>query len=85
MIADRGLRDAQLGSDLAQGPALGVQIGCTLNIHCVTVTAQCQGRVWRPWLSAESDRPRGIRWSLGCDVLVEVEEVAGIVGSLDLD
>ena len=26
-------RDAQLGTDLAQGPALGVQVGCTLNVH----------------------------------------------------
>jgi hypothetical protein len=37
MIADRGLRDAQLGSDLAQSPALGVKVGCTLNVHVVTV------------------------------------------------
>jgi hypothetical protein len=26
-------RDAQLGTDLAQGPALAVQVGCTLNVH----------------------------------------------------
>ena len=26
-----------------------------------------------------------IGWTLGCDVLVDVEEVAGIVGTLDLD
>ena len=25
--------NAQLGTDLAQGPALGVQVGCTLNVH----------------------------------------------------
>jgi len=31
--------DAQLGTNLTQGPALGVQVGCTLNVHCVTVTA----------------------------------------------
>jgi hypothetical protein len=30
--------NAQLGTDLAQGPALGVQGGCTLNIHRATVT-----------------------------------------------
>jgi hypothetical protein len=30
--------NAQLGTDLAQGPALGVQIGCTLNVHGATVT-----------------------------------------------
>ena len=34
LIADRGLREAQLGSDLAQGPALGVQVGRTLKIQC---------------------------------------------------
>jgi hypothetical protein len=28
----------QLGNDLVQGPALGVQVGCTLNIHYATVT-----------------------------------------------
>jgi|SoiMethySBSTD1v2_1073268.scaffolds.fasta_scaffold148848_5 hypothetical protein len=77
--------NAQFGTDVAHGQSPGVQVGSTLNVHGVTVTAQCQGRGWRPWLSAESDRPRRIRWSLGCDVLVEVEEVTGIVGSLDLD
>jgi hypothetical protein len=30
--------NAQLGTDLAQGPPLGVQVGCTLNVHRVTVT-----------------------------------------------
>ena len=30
--------NAQLGTDLAQGPALGVQVGCTLNVHGATVT-----------------------------------------------
>ena len=39
LIAHRGRRDAQLGTDLAQGPALGVQVGCTLNVHRATVTA----------------------------------------------
>jgi hypothetical protein len=29
--------NAQLGTDLAQGPALGVQVGCTLNVHRDTV------------------------------------------------
>ena len=31
--------NAQLGTDLAQGPALGVQVGCTLNVHRATVTS----------------------------------------------
>jgi hypothetical protein len=40
LIADRGLREAQLGSDLAQGLALGVEVGCTLNVHRDTVTSR---------------------------------------------
>ena len=28
-----------LGTDLAQGPALGVQVGCTFNVHCTRVTS----------------------------------------------
>ena len=39
LLADRAPRNAQLGTDLAQGPALGVQVGCTLNVHRATVTA----------------------------------------------
>jgi hypothetical protein len=31
--------NAQLGTDLAQSPTLGVQVGCTLNIHGATVTS----------------------------------------------
>jgi hypothetical protein len=30
---------AQLGTDLPQGPALGVQVSCTLNVHRATVTS----------------------------------------------
>ena len=29
--------NAQLGTDLAHGPALGVQVGCTLNVQGDTV------------------------------------------------
>ena len=43
LLADRGPMDAQLGSDLAKGPALAVQVGRTLNIHRATVTAA-------PWI-----------------------------------
>ena len=32
--------NAQLGTDLAQGPTLGVQVGCTLNVHGATVTSR---------------------------------------------
>jgi hypothetical protein len=40
--------NAQLGTDLAQRPALGVQV-CTLNIHRATVTANLSREVeiWR--------------------------------------
>ena len=42
LFAHRGRRDAQLRTDLPQRPALGVQVGCTLNVHRVTVaTAPC--------------------------------------------
>jgi hypothetical protein len=33
LIADRSGRDAQLRTDLAQGPTLGIQVGCTVNIR----------------------------------------------------
>ena len=39
MLADRGLRAAQFGTDLAQGPAPRIQVGCIWNVHCATVTA----------------------------------------------
>jgi hypothetical protein len=32
--------NAQLGTDLAQGPTLGVQVGCTVNLRCATVTSR---------------------------------------------
>jgi hypothetical protein len=44
--------NSQLGTDLAQGPALGVQIGSTLNVHRDTVTAGTSRR------SAELKRKR---------------------------
>ena len=39
LLADRAPMNAQLGTDLAEGPALGVQVGCTLNVHGATVTS----------------------------------------------
>ena len=39
LLADRAPMNAQLGTDLAQGPTLGVQVGCTLNVHRATVTS----------------------------------------------
>jgi len=32
--------NAQLGTDLAQRPTLGVQVGCTVNVHRDTVTTR---------------------------------------------
>jgi hypothetical protein len=85
LMADSGPGNAQLGTDVAQGSNLGVQVGCPLNVHSVTVTAQF-ARTWSAVLVISCvGSARRIRWPLGCDVLVEVEEVAGIVGTLDLD
>jgi hypothetical protein len=39
LLAHRGRRDAQLDTDLTQGPTMGVHLGCTLNVHGATVTS----------------------------------------------
>jgi hypothetical protein len=38
-IQRAGERLPMLGSDLAECPALGVQVGCTINVHRATVTS----------------------------------------------
>jgi hypothetical protein len=38
LMTHGGPGNAHLGTDLAQGPALGVQIGCTLKLHGATLT-----------------------------------------------
>jgi hypothetical protein len=43
LLAHRGPGNAQLGTDLPQGPALGLQVGCTLGIHGATVMT---ARLW---------------------------------------
>jgi hypothetical protein len=35
--------NAQLGTDLAQGPTLGVQVGRTRNVHCATLMCRVKG------------------------------------------
>ena len=40
LLADRGRMNAQLGTDLAQRPTLGVQVGCTVNVHRDTVASR---------------------------------------------
>jgi hypothetical protein len=39
LMAHRGPGNVQLGTDLAQGPTLGLQVGCMLNVHRDTVTS----------------------------------------------
>jgi hypothetical protein len=39
LLADRAPMNAQLGTDPAQRPALGIQVGCTLNVHGGSVTS----------------------------------------------
>jgi hypothetical protein len=40
LMAYGGPRNAQLNTDLVQGPALGVQVSCTVNVHGATVTSR---------------------------------------------
>jgi hypothetical protein len=40
LLADCAPMNAQLGTDLAQAPTLGVQVGCTLNVHGATVASK---------------------------------------------
>ena len=40
LIAHGGPGNAQLSTDLAQTPTLGVQVGCTRNIHRDTVASR---------------------------------------------
>jgi hypothetical protein len=44
-MADIGPMNAQLGADLAQGSALGVEVGSTLNVHGATVTTLLPGLI----------------------------------------
>jgi len=47
-LAHGGPGNAELCTDLAQGQALGVQVGCPLAVHGVTVTAVPKDVVGRP-------------------------------------
>ena len=42
LLADRAPMNAQLSTNLAQRLALGVQVGCTLNVHRATVAAHAK-------------------------------------------
>jgi hypothetical protein len=39
LFADRGPMNAKLRTNLSQGPVLGIQLSCTLNVHGATVAA----------------------------------------------
>jgi hypothetical protein len=39
--------NAQFGTNLAQGPALGVQVCGTVNVHRDTVTSLTSAKRWR--------------------------------------
>jgi hypothetical protein len=60
LLADRAPMNAQLGTDLAQRPTLGVQVGCTLNVHGDTVmrvSAKSFGSAWRTLRSHACNHP----------------------------
>ena len=46
LLADRAPMNAQLGTDLAQRPTLGVQLGCTVNVHRDTVASRSRDRAF---------------------------------------
>jgi hypothetical protein len=57
LLADSAPMNAQLGIDLAEGPTLGVQVGCMLNIHRTTVAA---GLTWQR-VDIDDHTPRPFR------------------------
>jgi hypothetical protein len=59
LLADRAPMNAQLVTDLAQRPAPGVQVGCTLNVHSATVTIKRWHR--GPLLRSFAQPPQHIR------------------------
>jgi hypothetical protein len=56
LMAHGGPGNAQLGTYLAQAPALAVQVGRTLNIHCATVNSL--RRIGTAWSVARLHRQR---------------------------
>ena len=56
LLADRTPMNAQLDTNLAQGPTLGVQVGRTLNVHCATVTSLGAAALVRPLTRLPSGR-----------------------------
>jgi hypothetical protein len=58
LLAHRRRREAQLSTDPAQRPALGVQVGCALNVHRDTVTSKCCAQ---PLLRSFAQHPQYFR------------------------
>jgi hypothetical protein len=56
LLADSAPTHAQLGTDLAQGPTMGVQVGCALNVHRATVTSLSRSE--RPWSGVSREAVR---------------------------
>jgi hypothetical protein len=44
LVPDGAPIEAQLGTNLAEGPTLGVQVGRTLNVHSAAVSATRSAR-----------------------------------------
>jgi hypothetical protein len=61
LLGDCAPVNVQLGTDLAQAPALGVQVGCTLNVHGATVASKS----WRAPTTREL-RPTSAASPPGC-------------------
>jgi len=67
LFPDRAPMNAQLGTDLAQGPTLGIQVGRTVNVHRATITSRtaasgssgvCGGAPVMPATRSPADGPR---------------------------
>jgi hypothetical protein len=52
--------NAQLDTNLTEGPTLGVQVGCTLNVHGVTVTGLNGSGLLPNWEPAEAQARYGV-------------------------
>jgi hypothetical protein len=77
--------NAQLGTDLAQSPTLGIQVGCTLNVHRDTVTSINRLELAHSKCSAYlADKPRRchtvICWTCRRRELRWIEAPPGIQG-----
>ena len=63
LVPDRAPMKAQLGTNLAEGPTLGVQVGRTVNVHRDTVTSRALYIGQRP--AIPSTRRASPAWRTG--------------------